>query len=273
MLGRKKNVILPFYILFLILFTPILGLSQEKNEENLLIIDQRGIQKMSVDALGNLYLISESSLYKYDLSGKLLYSYANYNYGPIHAISVNNHLKIMLFFKETGKIVFLNDRLTTIGTEFDLFISNFYNITLAAYSINNQLWLYDQSNSTLEIRDSHFSPVSRVIYNFDDFAPSQLLQMPNQNFLMLNPDQAIYLFDAFGTLIKTLPLQTQCEVQVIGNSIYYIRDSRIEKYNHAELRHEILDRDVAGVQQFLIFGEKIVLLTNGTVAIRQIAPK
>ncbi|MDR2978863.1 MAG: hypothetical protein LBV02_00230 [Bacteroidales bacterium] len=262
-MNRWKKYKLLVFVLFLFILLPFQLISQEKKEGIWIVIDQSNVQKMAIDPQGNLYLISESSLFKYDLSGKLLYSYTNFQYGTIHSVTAINPMKIMLFFRETGKIVFLDERLASISTEFDLFSSNFYTISLASCSINNQIWLYDQNNATLEMRDFHFNPVNRITYNFPDFQPIQLTEIPGKNFLMTNPNQAIYLFDTFGTLIKTLPLRTNHPAQVIGNTIYYIGDHSIEKYNYVELRHETLEFPCENLAQILIYGKHIITLDQG----------
>lgn len=265
---QKKLLPSLFLLISLWISASFPGFSQVKNTDNALFIDKKEIREIVLDALGNLYLISESSLFKYDLSGKLLHSYTNFQYGNIHSVTVNNHLKIMVFHKETGKIIFLDDRLSPIGTEFDLFAANQYTITLATYSLNNQIWLYDQGYSTLEIRDFHFAMTNKTTYNFENFQPVQLVEITGNNFLMLNPDQGIYLFDSFGTLIKTLPLKTKYPVQVLNNSIYYISENQLHKYNHKELREEILDFPVNSIRQVLVHNDRLITLSEeGSVTI------
>lgn len=256
----KKSFLLPFFLLFLFLYLPFRAVSQDKNAENPIILSQKNVQRIAIDPLGNLYLISESSLFKYDLTGKQLASYSNFQYGSIQDATVNNPLKIMLFYRETGKLVFLDDRLSPIGSEFDLFSSNYYNITLATYSLNNQIWLYDQSNSTLEICDIFFHPINRITYHFDDFQPIQLTEIQGRNFLMTNPDQAIYLFDSFGTLTKTLPLKTEHPVQANANSIFYIKENKIERYNYVELKLETMDFPCNSLVQILLYNNTIISL-------------
>ena len=120
-----------------------------------LVIEQTA-QIIAVDPQGNIYAVNNASLYKYAPNGTLLYSYTQNLDGNITSIDVDNPLKIMLFYRDAGTILFLNDKLSPIGDAIDLFAKGLTTINLATYSTKNQIILYDEANTDLIILDFYF---------------------------------------------------------------------------------------------------------------------
>ena len=252
----KRGLILIFFYIFIIPTT----FTQVNFGSNPEIIDKIRGDIIAIDVLGNLYIVQESSLYKYSLKGELLYSYSNFSLGPISSVDVTNPMKIMLFYKDAATLLFLDDRLSPISENLDLMNKQLATISLAAYSTNNQIWLYDFINMDLITLDMYFNVTGKVHYNFPNFQPTQLMEIPGKMFAMYNPEQGIYLFDSFGSYIKTIGIQTEKKVQFVGQTLIYLKDSRLHIYNYQELRDESFELKDTHIKQSLKFRDKYILL-------------
>ncbi len=229
---------------------------------------------MSIDPQGCLYLVNNSTLYKFNLDGTLQYTYTNNILGSIASIDVDNPLKIMLFYRDAGTILFLNDKLAPIGDAIDLFSKGFTTISLATYSTKNNLILYDEANTDLLILDFYFQVQERIHYDFDEFTPFLLKDIHERMLLMQDGQAGIFFFDGFGTFEKNIALYSPYPVQLLGDWIFFIdagedRESQIKQYNHLTLESKTMAKIAETVRQVLIYRDKIILLDEKKVKIIQ----
>lgn len=205
-------------------------------QENVTVLEGMTGTQLYADPNGNIYLVNGSKLSKLDANGKFLRSFDDSFSGDIAFVDVDNPLKIMVFYRESGKIVFLDDRLSPVMAPLDLFSHGFTSVGLAAYSTDNLIWLYDGSSNELVCIDFYFKEKTRNRLNISDFQPSELLACQERVLLMNNPNDGIYLFDAFGTLIKRIPLQAD---RITGYSkgriAYRVGNRIVGEYNHIAL--------------------------------------
>lgn len=214
---------------------------------------------MAVDPQGNLYLVQDATLYKYNLNGELLGSYTNNMLGHITSIDVDNPFKIMLFYREDGSIIFLDGQLASIGNEISLYYNGLNTISLASYSSNNNLHLYDETNTELIIMDLHSNIKERIRYDFEDFHPEEIIDKGEQMMVMRDP-QGIYFFDQFGTFEKSIALQSEHKIQLVKSKIYYVQDHRLKCYNIEHLDFTDLLPVHSECVQALLYGDKMIQL-------------
>lgn len=178
---------------------------------------------ISCDIRGNIYVVNGASLVKLDPFGSKVANYEDFLLGDISSIDSDNPLKIMLFYRDAGKIVFLDDKLTVIGEPLDLFSQNLQNVTLATYSTDNKIWLYDEVAKDLIAVDFHLNVISRNHLTISDLNPSQFLSLQEKKLVLVNTD-AVLFFDAFGTYLNSYPVVSDTPIQVVGDRIYYTHD-------------------------------------------------
>lgn len=229
-------------------------------EENTIVIDKIRGDRIASDHLGNLYIMQDGLLQKHDQDGKLLSSYSNFSFGNISSVDVSNPMKIMLFYQETGTIIFLDDRLAPITNRLDLYNLQYMTISLAAYSSDNKIWLYDEANADLIALDNYNHEVHRIHYSFQNFNPTQLQGISAKMFFMHNPNEGVLFFDSFGTYIKTIATRTPYNLQVSNDIIYYLKEGRLHLYNYVQLSEEILDREMSNIKQCLVHRNRLYLL-------------
>ncbi|MBA3899987.1 MAG: hypothetical protein H0X62_07225 [Bacteroidetes bacterium] len=188
----------------------------------------------TTDNLGNVYLRKAEELKKYNQDGKLLNPYSDKSLGKVSSVDATNFLKLVVFYRDFSKIVFLDNMLAPTGEPIQLQRLELEQATLAASSHNNGLWLYHQFEFKLirlgqNLKPSHQTPNLMQLMGYQ-MNPNFLLEVNNMVFLN-NPETGILLFDIFGTYNKTIPIRGLESFQVIGNEIFYFLNKEFRSYN------------------------------------------
>lgn len=220
--------------LLLVLFSFYgLCLAQSVGNQSEIITTVKGTA-VSVDPNGALYLLDGPILYKMSPKGEVIFKYCDFLLGDITSVDVDNPLKIMVYYYDAAKIVFLNDKLLPLMDEpLDLMAHNYLSVSLAAYSTDNTIWLYDAVLHDLFNVDFHLKELSRNHLTIEGLNPTQLLALQEKQLILLNPETGALIFDSFGTYLKTVPLRTKCsQIWADSSTIYYISSSDYETECH-----------------------------------------
>lgn len=186
------------------------------------------------DNLANVYLINQDKFTKYDMRLKLQKEFSNKNFGSITTADVTNPLRPLLFYREFGRIVFLDNTLSQNGEPIALEKLGYPLATLAASSYDNSLWIYDQPtfelirfSTNLEItnRTGNLSQILGI-----ELQPNFILEKDNRLFVN-NPKTGILVFDVFGTYIKTIPIYNLASFQVADDEIIYFSEDMLKSWN------------------------------------------
>lgn len=185
----------------------------------------------TADIRGNLYVWQGSDLKKYDAAGQLLSLYGNPALGTLNHVNASNPLKIFLFYAESGTIIFLDDKLSPVGNRLNLFEHNLNTVSLATFASPNRIILFDESNQDLIITDMALNIIGKTHCTFDNFAPSQIQIVKEKTILLNNPPNGVYFFDIFGSYDRRLSIPNIQDLQLVGNSLYYTTDGKLQRYN------------------------------------------
>lgn len=254
-------------LLLMALLLGVLGIKAQQPSTTVVI--EQIAQSMAVDPQGNIYAVNDATLYKYAPDGTLLYTYNDNLLGHISSIDVDNPLKIMLFYRDAGFIVFLNDKLSPIGDKVDLFSKGLTTISLATYSTKNELLLYDESNIDLILLDFYFREKERIHYDFTDFQPILLTNVNEKLSVMQDLRQGVFFFDNFGTFDKNIAITTELPVQIVKENILYVKDNQLSRYNYQRLERQQLCEIPEEVVQVLVYQDKIIMLDDKSIKIIQ----
>ena len=211
-------------------------------QDNVTVLEDMTGTQLGFDPNLNLYLVSGSNVSKLDANGKFLRSFNDAFLGDITSIDVDNPMKIMVFYRESGKILFLDDRLSPVMEPLDLFSCGYSSVTLAAYSTDNLIWLYDAASHELVCIDFFCKEKSRNRLNFSDFEPTQLLARYERSLLMNNPEDGMYLFDAFGTFLKRIPIPAESILHYTKSFISYLTPDSIGNYDLIKMENSQMAR-------------------------------
>ncbi len=188
-------------------------------------------QLMVTDNIGNVYLCYNDQILKYDADGIFIKEFSNKNFGNIAHADATNALRILLFYKEVSRIIFLDNTLSINAEPVQLEALGFPNAQLACTSMENGLWLYDQDNFELirlnrnlqiEQRTGNLGQVLNI-----SIQPNFMVEKNNRLFVN-NPSTGIMIFDIYGTYAKTIPIKNLTSFQVLEDRIIYFEEQKLK---------------------------------------------
>ena len=186
------------------------------------------------DFSGNLYLSNDQGVIsKYDMNGVLQISYSGSLNSPLHSIDVSHTSKIFGFFKDQQSY-FILDRFLNPLNEAILDPSFVGYATETAYSADNNLWIFDQSDQSIKkisllnnlVITSTALP---LIIAEEEWDLIQIEEHQNRLYLY-NSSEDIYVFDNLGNYIRKLGVSSDCKVCFIGNNMAYIQGTQLLLY-------------------------------------------
>jgi hypothetical protein len=135
----KWILIIKTSILFLVCKSII---CQEINETKFNIFSKSEITE--IDQYGFVYHINKDNLIKYSPLGEVIYNYSNKLLGNITQLDISNPLRPLLFYKDQGVILALDNTLSLQKSEISLNELELYQTNCISNSnFDNGIWLYD----------------------------------------------------------------------------------------------------------------------------------
>lgn len=181
-------------------------------------------QTMLTDPLGNVYTLDQARLNKYDRQGKKLAHYTDSKLGPISYADVSKPMRILLFYEDFNQILFLDNYLTPLRSPVLLDDLGIRHATMACSSAQNGFWVFDEQSFTLarydeNLQEIHRSPSLNMIAKLDGEI-SQMTENNNQLYMAV-PGTGIFIFDIYGSYIKTISLPQVSRFQAKSGELLY----------------------------------------------------
>jgi hypothetical protein len=240
--------------------------SQTTSYKLLKCIDTTGNRIVS-DNLGNIYLLEKSSLKKYDSEGNFLCSYTELIDGLISGIDVSDPLKIIIFNADFGKIKFLDNKLNIRNTAVTLSDLGYSGASLVAASYKSGFWIFDplsnqiiRFDNNLQLSQSGGS-ISDLIGH--EFRPDFMLEYDNTIYLN-DPQYGIFIFDRYGTYLKTIPVKNIPSFQIFNGKIIYQDGLNLKTLDIITYEENILQLPASaeGIVGTAILNQKLALITK-----------
>ena len=195
-----------------------------------------------IDHMGNLYVVHQSELVKYDTDGKKSYSFSDASLGDISSIDVSDPLRILLFYKDFNQIIYLNNKLSKIGNEIDLYDFSDNETELVCSSQKGGFWILNGiDNQAFYISNSgNLSSKSILLGSF--FGESEILKITetNSNLFLLYDNNGILQLDQNGQFIRKLNIKGIQDFQIQGNSVYYEKQSGFYEYSYTDQEDRLI---------------------------------
>lgn len=185
---------------------------------------------IAIDNTGNIFIVEARYLFVYDTAGNKKNEYINKYLDDITSIDVSNPFKILLFYKNFNKIIFLSNKLTEIDKGVDLEDLNLYYIEAACNSSKNGFWVFDKlfknpifiSNS-LEIK-VRGSSLSIDTLKTDTF--NITMREVNEKLYICIPYKGLFIYNLQGDLIDYLNFNGLELFQVLNNNNFILQINR-----------------------------------------------
>ena len=169
--------------------------------------------QIEIDQYGYFYIIDQDNLIKYDSEGHTLYRYSNKLLGNIDQIDISNPLRPLLFYKDQGLIIVLDNTLSQQKEPISLNELGLYQTSCIANSnFDNGIWLYDIDVNEI-IKINHLSQVNYRSGNLSVLIPNiefPILNLKEKNRkLYVVTRNKIFVMDQFGSLLSVITLSAE----------------------------------------------------------------
>ena len=215
--------------IIIITFTVALGsaCAQER-----LFFAEKPYESVTTDIQGGLYLSFGSNLDFFTPDGKRHLNYSDQTWGNITRVDANIASKILVFYRESGVIMLLDNEMSPIGSPLNLFDKSMTTVSLAAMGNPNKIVLYDEANQDLLITDLSLNVLSQSHITFPgEFHPSDMQVVSEHRIALLDTLHGICLFDFFGTFEREIPIPNIKIMQLWKDGVTYYQDSQIFDYH------------------------------------------
>jgi len=219
----KQNILL-------IIITLTVALSLQAQER--LFFTEKPYERVTTDIQGVVYLTNDNQLESYSLDGRLLRNYSEQTAGNITTVDAGIASKILVFYRESGSIMLLNNELAPVGILLNLFDKSLMTVSLAAMGSSNKMVLYDEVNQNLILTDLSLNIQSQSHITFPgEFHATDMQVVPEHRIALLDTIHGICLFDFFGTFEREIPIPGIERMQLMKDRIVYLRDGQLWRYN------------------------------------------
>lgn len=251
-------------ILLLFLFSVALGCT---NAQERLFFADKNHESLTTDILGNLYLSAGSNLDFFTPDGKRHLNYSDPTWGNITRVDAGIASKILVFYRESGTIVLLNNELAPIGNPLQLFDNFMMTFSLAAMGNPNKIVLWDENNQYLLITDLSLKPINWThVASPGEFQPTDMQVVPEHRIALLDTLRGIWLLDFYGTFEREIPIPGIQRMQLMKDRIIYLRDGRLWRYDLpssiSPMNLQPIDLDIPDVIDFHIGKDALYYIDN-----------
>lgn len=261
------------YTFFALLFSWFGALAQ--NETNVPISNYTlpKLDNFYVDQFQNLYVVTRAELRKYDPTYKQLYSYSNPIKGDINQVDVLNALNPYIFYKDWNEVVVVDNRLNA-STAINFNDYGFLDVLFISFADQDNVWFYDQGTDKLY----RFNLQSKKIINSslnitqligDENTPHSMVSTINKVYLNI-PSKGILLFDALGSLQKTIPIKDIESFCVQGQELYYVQGGKVYLYNLTTSLVNAIDLNNTDVKIVRIGGKRLYIGNKEDISVYQL---
>jgi hypothetical protein len=225
---------------------------------------------IATDKLGNLYVATDQEISKFDANGILLQKNSIKNYGSLYTLDVGNPMKILAFYKDYNKVLFLDNMLAPSGSPIDLSTIGLDQVTLVSSSHDNGIWVYNSLNFELVRMEPNLN-ISHQSGNIAQFTgnaikPVVLFETNNRVYLC-DTTFGVLIFDVFGTYIKTIPIKEIKDLQVENNVLYFINSKGYGSFNIDLLKQNEITLPENGIKQIRLQKNRVFIRLINKIAI------
>lgn len=215
------------------------------------------------DYLGNFYFINKDIITKLSPRLDTMFEQSVKVAGDLTSMDVGQSMKILLYSRDQNIIVYLDNTLTKNESSISLGDKGLYLAELVTLSmLNNDLWVYNAENFSLEKYNSNFKQVFKTdnltALLYQEMQPNYLVESQDQLYLN-NPSHGVLVFDVYGTFLKTIPIKNVDKIRILDKKIFYIKDDFIHYYDEKSLISDKFKLPVSGIEYFCVSSEYLVL--------------
>ena len=243
-----------------------------------LVLENRVSVKASmieVDNVGNVFLLENGAIKKYNLAGKFQQENSAMVYGEIASLDASNALKMVLYFRDLSQITYLDNQLASRGENVALDELGYVQTTQVCRSYNDGLWLYDQVSFELT-RLSEQLEVTAQSGNLNqilDVMPEMRYMREVDRWLYVADAEGVFVFDWYGSYQKTIPVPDISKFAIRSNRLFYMDENKLKYFHLKTLQKAEIPLSEKEVIDFTLFEDRLLLITQNELVIYRINVK
>jgi len=183
------------------------------------------------DIFGNIYVASGSQLIKYDRNCNNIAEYTNHSLGAITRVDAGNPFKLLVFFGKQNRLVFLDNKLSTIVTEINLDKTGISQVQTLCGSQEGGFWLYDPVDRNLKLFSYDLDLIRQTVSSEISTKEQAYFISEKNGQLFAAYQSAVLIYDRFGNYTQEIPLKRCESFQVVNNTILCLSEHKIHEYN------------------------------------------
>lgn len=227
-----------------------------------------------IDHMGNIYVVDDSELTKYNSQGKKIFSYSNTSLGDISSVDTSDPLRILVFYRDFNQIIYLNNKLSKIGSEINLYDFSDNETELVCNSQNGGFWIYNSiENQTVHISNSGRNMAQSILLSsFFDESQIKKITEHNGNLYLLFENKGLLVLDQNGQFIKKHQLQGIQDFQLIGETMYYQNKTGLFRHSPFQEEDELLLEKESSINKLIRLGkDKMYISNKKSISIKSIS--
>lgn len=229
------------------------------------------LRTFQMDAFGIIYAIDRrNSLITYDPEMTKLFEYYNNGLGDISYLDISNPRKLLVFFRDFQKIIFLDNTLSEIE-RFEWTMDQAFDIRAIGSSRDNNIWVYDALDYKLKKINSQGTVLmeSNPLQSYldIDIIPDYIIEADNEVYLM-DELNGIATFDNFGNFLTYTLIKAE-SINISNGILSYLKGGTLyQKNNNNPLAEEqLIFQFHAGVRTAAVHQKKIYYLDGGCLKV------
>jgi hypothetical protein len=209
---------------------------------------------LGTDNYGNRYYIKDNVFYK--STSKKTYQFSDLQLGKPTSADIINPLKIMLFYKSTNTVVFLDRHLVEIDRARFNALPHFKNLKFVTAAGNNALWLFNLDSRQLEIHDYIRK---KTLATSQPVSPEVLDQKSNFNFCWLLTETTLEKYNIYGSLLEKIPHEGLVKISENNGRLIVQKRNELFFKKKASTDFEALDLPEMEIKAFHLNDENLYL--------------
>ncbi len=234
------------------------------------------IDEFSVDNIGNLYLTNQDVIVKLNAEHDTMFSASLKSITPQY-IQASKSFRILTFDKDRSTIQFLDNTLSDLSGELDLFDLDVVRPILVCESFNgNSFWVLDAGSLRLLKVNEKMEVISQVdnlsFLNNSEKLPTKMLEY-NDRLYILIPNERIMVFDVFGSYIRDFEFKSN-DFSIQKNTILNYVSGQFNFFSLSDWRYKLSHPfNLSQVDSFQFSNNMLYINTPTALLIYQISVK
>ncbi len=214
-----------------------------------------------IDDLGNIYSLSDGVLYKFNQDQKQEITYAEKKYGDITNVFFDDPMNLIIFFEQTGVIVFLDNHLSVKKViEPSALKKDDWPLEIA-FSSQNGFWAYFPVEAELIRFDKKLNlQAQSANLNFVSPGMQKVKQLKEGDQKLFVDDGQLWVFDLFANFLFKIERKIPENFFVAGKKIYFIEDNYLVVYHYINRTEDVFLLPESDVKNY--FWKKPYLFLN-----------